>query len=46
MTKDELKAEAKKLGTKVRESFMDDVIENVIWMAIGALGGFLLARLF
>ena len=46
MTRDELKAEAQKLGMKVRDSFMDDVLENVIWMAIGALGGFLLARLF
>lgn len=45
MTKDEVKAKAREMGLKVRDSFMDDLAENLLWMAIGAVGGFLLARL-
>ncbi len=46
MTKDELKAEAKKLGLKVKENFMDDPAENLIFLAIGIFAGWFICRLF
>jgi hypothetical protein len=44
VTKDELKAKAKEAGLKVRDSFMDDLPENLLWLAVGAFGGYLLAK--
>jgi hypothetical protein len=46
MTKDELKQEAERLGVKVRESFMDDLPENMIVLAIGLLLGAALTKMF
>lgn len=44
LTREELKAEAKKLGLKVRENFMDDWKENLIVLAFGVLLGFIAAK--
>jgi len=44
VTKDELKAKAREAGLKVRDSFMDDLPENLGWLALGALGGYILAK--
>ncbi len=46
MTKDELKAEAKKLGVKVKENWMDDSGENAIIAAIFLIVGILVGKLF
>lgn len=46
MTKDELKAKAKEMGLKVRENFMDDIVENCIILAIGAICGAAAYKMF
>lgn len=46
VTKDELKQEAARLGVKVKESFMDDVLENCIILAIGLICGVAIAKMF
>ncbi len=46
LTKDELKAEAKKLGVKVKENWMDDPGENAIIAAIFLIVGILVGKLF
>jgi len=45
MTKDEVRAKAKEVGLRVRDSFMDDIAENLLWMFVGFVGGFVLAKL-
>lgn len=40
MNRDELKAEAEKLGMKVVDNFVDDWQENVAWVFIGGLIGY------
>lgn len=44
MTKDQVKAYAKQYGMKVRESFMDDLTENIIILATGIAIGIALVK--
>lgn len=46
MTKDELKREAELLGMKLKDSFMDDLVENCIILAIGLILGYALTKMF
>ena len=46
MTKDELKQEAARLGLKVKEGFLDDWPENCIILAIGAICGVAIYKMF
>lgn len=46
MTKDELKAEAKKLGVKIKENWADDALENCIIAAVFLIVGILTGKLF
>lgn len=46
MTKDELKREAELLGMKLKDSFMEDWVENCIVLAIGLLLGAALTKMF
>ena len=39
MTKEQLKAEAAKLGLKIKEGFMDDIVENSVILSVGILIG-------
>jgi hypothetical protein len=45
LTKEELKAKAREMGFKVRESFMDDWPENLTILTIGVIIGYSLFRL-
>lgn len=46
MDKEQVIAEAKRLGLKVRENFMDDAIENLSILAVGIVIGAVVAKLF
>lgn len=46
MNRDEIKAEAKRVGLKVRENFMDDWPENTAILGFGVVLGILIAKFF
>jgi len=46
MNREEIKAEAKRVGLKVRENFMDDWPENLAILAVGVVIGIAIAKFF